>query len=382
MLESSNLLRIPGPTPIPGCVTRAMSKPMIGHRTEEAKQLLIRLKEKIKPVFGTNQDVIILAGSGSAGLEAAIVNITDVGDEVLVLVSGNFGERFAEICEVYGLKAHRIEVEWGKAIDPQEVEAYIQKNPNIKAVFVTSCETSTGVLNPIPEITAAVREHSNALVAVDGVSSVGGVDTQMDAWGVDVLVTGSQKAMMLPPGLCFVAASERAWEVIHENKRPRYFLDLRKYLNNAAPYTPAVSLLMGLEAALDLIAEEGLENVYARHLTMMEMTRAAVKALGIPLLTDEESAAPTVTTLVPADFEGDKLRKQLKADFGLELAGGQKHLKGKVVRIGHMGYCAPADVLQVISLLETGLQKIGKDITPGQGIQAAQAVFLQSGGQA
>lgn len=380
MLKSANLLRIPGPTPIPPSVSRAMTQPMIGHRSEEAKELLETLKNKMKPVFGTKEDVIILTGSGTSGLEAAVVNTTDAGDEVLVIVTGNFGERFAGICDTYQLNVHRLEVEWGKAANPDEVRDYLQNNKNIKAVFVTACETSTGVLNPIGEISQAVREASDALVVVDGVSSVGGADTRMDEWGVDVYVTGSQKAMMLPPGLCFIAASERAWGVIKGNKRPRFYLDLCRYENDAAPFTPALSLLRGLEEALELIEEEGLDHVYERHTTMMHMTRAAAKALGLKLLTTEEDASPTVTTIMPEDFEGDTLRKQLKKEFDLDLAGGQKTLKGKVIRIGHMGYCTPADVLQVISLLESGLQRIGKEIKSGQGVAAAQDIYFQAGG--
>lgn len=380
MIKSANLLRIPGPTPIPPSVNRAMTQPMIGHRSEEAKKLFERVKEKVKPVFGTNEDVIILTGSGTSGLEAAIVNTTDVEDEVLVIVTGNFGERFAQICETYQLNVHRLEVEWGEAADPNTVKEYIEKHKNIKAVFVTACETSTGVLNPIGEISQVIRQASDALVIVDGVSSVGGAETRMDEWGVDVYVSGSQKAMMLPPGLCFIAASERAWKVINENERPRFYLDLRRYLNDAAPFTPAVSLIRGLEEAMDIIEAEGIEQVYERHITMMEMTRAAARALGLKLLTTDKDASPTVTTIMPVDFEGDALRKQLKKEFDLDLAGGQKILKGKVVRIGHMGYCQPSDVLQVISLLETGLQRLGKDIKPGQGVAAAQQVYLQAGG--
>lgn len=377
MLKSANLLRIPGPTPIPPSVTRAMTQPMIGHRSEEAKELFKRVKEKVKPVFGTKEDVIILTGSGTSGLEAAIVNTTDAGDEVLVIVTGNFGERFAQICETYQLNVHRLEVEWGEAANPNDVKEYLQNHNHIKAVFATSCETSTGVLNPIEDISKAVREVSDALVVVDGVSSVGGAETCMDDWGVDVFVTGSQKAMMLPPGLCFIAASERAWDAINANGRPRFYLDLRRYAKDPAPFTPALSLLRGLEEAMDLIEEEGLDHVYERHMTMMQMTRAAAKALGLKLLTTDKDASPTVTTIMPEDFEGDALRKQLKKEFDLDLAGGQKILKGKVIRIGHMGYATPADVLQVISLLETGLQRIGKDIKPGQGIAAAQEVYLE-----
>lgn len=380
MLKSANLLRIPGPTPIPPSVNRAMTQPMIGHRSEEAKALFASVKEKVKAVFGTKEDVLIVTGSGTSGLEAAVVNTTDAGDDVLVIVTGNFGERFAGICETYQLNVHRLEVEWGKAVNPDDVEDYLQNNKNIKAVFVTACETSTGVLNPIGDISQAIRKSSEALVVVDGVSSVGGADTRMDEWGVDVYVTGSQKAMMLPPGLCFIAASERARDVMKENKRPRFYLDLRRYENDAAPFTPALSLIRGLEEAMALIEKEGLDHVYERHVTMMKMTRAAAKALGLKLLTTDEDASPTVTTIIPEDFEGDALRKRLKNEFDLDLAGGQKSLKGKVVRIGHMGYCTPADVLQVISLLESGLQRIGKDIKPGQGVAAAQEVYFQAGG--
>lgn len=380
MLKSANLLRIPGPTPIPPSVNRAMMQPMIGHRSEEAKELFQRVKEKVKPVFGTNEDVLILTGSGTSGLEAAVVNTTKAGDDVLVIVTGNFGERFAQICETYELNVHRLEVEWGKAADPEDVKAYLTDNPNIKAVFVTACETSTGVLNPIGDISQAIRETSDALIIVDGVSSVGGAETRMDDWGVDVYVSGSQKALMLPPGLCFLAVSKRAWNVIHANDRPRFYLDLRKYEKDAAPYTPALSLFRGLDEAMNLIAEEGLEQVYQRHLLMMNMTRAAARALGLKLLTSDEDASPTVTTIYPENFSGDELRKLLKKEFDLDLAGGQKKLKGKVIRIGHMGYCQPADVLQVISLLEAGLQKLGVDIELGAGVAAAQQVYYQAGG--
>src|SRR5699024_4525150 len=253
--------------------------------------------------------------------------------------------------------------------------------PQIKAVFSTYCETSTGVLNPIREISNVVHENSKALMVVDGVSCVGGVETKMDEWGVDVFVTGSQKAMMLPAGLTFIAVSERAWEVIEENQQPRFYLDLNKYrksLNEAStPFTPGLSLLFGLEQALALMEKEGLAQVFQRHQIMMEMTRNAFKALDISLLTSDATASPTVTAIQPEDFDGEMLRKQVKQEFGLELAGGQQHLKGKIVRIGHMGYCSPADVIQTIGLMELGLRKLGKDVTLGQGVAAAQECYLK-----
>ncbi len=380
MLQDTKILRIPGPSPIPPSVERAMIQPMIGHRGNETAALIERIKPNLKKVFGTKEDVLIITGSGTSGLETAVVNAVSAGDEVLVIVTGAFGDRFAKICETYQMKVHRLDVTWGEAVDPAAVQEVLVNNPNIKAVFATYCETSTAVINPIAEISQVVRENSEALVIVDGVSCVGGIDTRMDEWGVDIFVTGTQKAMMLPAGLAFIAVSERAWKTIEANKQPRFYLDLVKYrdslASNSTPFTPGLSLLFGLEQVLALFAEEGLGNVYKRHSLMRDMTRSAMKALGVPLLTTDEVASPTVTAIKPDDFDGESLRKQVKQDFNLDLAGGQQHLKGKIVRIGHMGYCTPADVLQTISLIEVGLKKIGKDIELGKGVAAAQEVFI------
>lgn len=381
MINESNLLRIPGPTPIPPSIQRAMSQPMIGHRGGEAKEMMQRIKPELKKVFGTKQDVMILTGSGTSALETAVVNVAKAGDEVLVLVSGSFGDRFAKICETYNMKTHRLEVEWGDEIIVEDVANFLKENRNVKAVFMTQCETSTGIMNPIEEISKAVQDNSDALTIVDGVSCVGGVVTEMDAWGVDVFVTGSQKAMMLPAGLAFVAVSDRAWKVIDENENARFYLDLRRYRDNldkdTTPFTPAISLIFGLEQSLNLMKEEGLENVYARHTLMKNMTRAAMKALNVPLLTEDDVASATVTAVKPETFDAEELRKSVKSKFGLTLAGGQQHLSGKIFRIGHMGFCTPADVLQIISILEIGLSDIGADVQLGAGVKAAQEVFLE-----
>lgn len=381
MLQDTNILRIPGPSPIPPSVERAMIQPMIGHRGNETALLMERIKPKLKRVFGTEQDIMIITGSGTSGLETAVVNAVSAGDEVLVIVTGAFGDRFAKICEAYEMKVHRLEVTWGEAVDPAQVKDFLNKHPQVKAVFATYCETSTAVINPIEDISRVVHDHSDALVIVDGVSVVGGIDTKMDEWKVDIFVTGAQKAMMLPPGLTFLAVSDRAWKVIEENKQPRFYLDLLKYRDSLAtdstPFTPGLSLIRGLEQVLNLFDEEGLEKVYERHGLMRDMVRAAMKALEIPLLTNDEVASPTVTAIKPNDFDGELLRKQVKSDFNLDLAGGQQHLKGKIVRIGHMGYCTPADVLQIISMIEVGLVKIGREIDLGKGITAAQEVFIE-----
>ncbi len=385
MLPDQQILRIPGPTPIPPRVQRAMSQPMIGHRGDEAKELLEDITPKLKPVFGTEEEVLVLAGSGTAGLETAVVNTVKPGDEVLVIVTGAFGDRFAKICDAYEIRYHRLDVPWGEAVHSEKVAHLLQQHPGISAVFCTYCETSTGVLNPVADIAKAVRQYSNALVIVDGVSAVGGAETKMDEWGVDVVVTGSQKALMLPAGLTFIAASKRAWKAMEENNRSRFYFDLKKYRDNleknSTPFTPAVSLLFGLQEVLKLLEEEGLEEVYRRHQLMMKMTRAAFQALDIPLFTADSDASPTVTAVKPADFNPEMLRKAVKEDFGLTLAGGQQHLKGQIFRIGHMGYCSPADVLQTISLLEIGLTKIGKSIELGKGVQAAQEIYVNQEGQ-
>src|SRR5690625_2598972 len=225
LLQDYSLLRIPGPTPIPPSVQRAMAKPIIGHRGQETTELLQRIKPRVKRLFGTEQDIIMIAGSGTAGLETAVVNTVSSDDEVLVIVTGAFGDRFAKICEAYHIKTHRIDVPWGEAVNSEQLKQFLQGNENIKAVFMTHCETSTGVLNPIEDISKTIHENSDALVIVDSVSSLGGVKTEMDEWGADVLVTGSQKAMMLPPGLALIGVSDRAWKVIEENKHGRFYFD-------------------------------------------------------------------------------------------------------------------------------------------------------------
>lgn len=380
MLQDQTILRIPGPSPIPPSVQRAMNQSMIGHRGKETSDMLKKIAPGLKKVFGTTQEVAIIAGSGTAGLETAVVNVVKPGEEVLVVVTGAFGDRFTKICEAFNIKVHVLNVEWGKALNPEEIKAFLAGHPEIKVVFSTYCETSTGVLNPIDKLALAVQEVSDALIVVDGVSCVAGVETKMDEWGIDVMVTGSQKAFMLPAGLTFVAASEKAWKVIEENNQPRFYLSLKKYRDNllkdTTPFTPALSLLFGLEQVLSLLEAEGLNNVYSRHALMKDMTRAAFKALDIPLLTSDEDASPTVTAVQPEDFDAEEFRKILKKEFAISIAGGQQHLTGKIFRIGHMGYCSPADQLQIISAIEVALKKLGKNIELGKGTAAAQQVYL------
>lgn len=383
MLQDQQYLRIPGPTPIPPSVQRAMNQPMIGHRGAETSELLRSIKPMLSKVFGTAQNVAILTGSGTSGLEAAVVNTVKPLDEVLIIVTGAFGARFVNICEAYGIVVHQLNVEWGKAFDPLEVQAFLRKHTAVKAVFATYCETSTGVMNPINTLAQAINEVSDALIIVDGVSCVGGVETKMDDWGIDIMVTGSQKAFMLPAGLTFIAASEKAWKTIESNPMRGFYLDLVKYRTNleknTTPFTPALSLLFGLHETLKMMEAEGLDEVYARHTLMKEMTRAAFRALAIPLLTNDEDAADTVTAVQPDDFDAELFRKTIKKEFGLTVAGGQENLKGKIFRVGHMGYCSPSDVLQTIAMMEIGILKAGKSIELGKGVAAAQKIYLEKG---
>ncbi|SEN26966.1 pyridoxal-phosphate-dependent aminotransferase family protein [Lihuaxuella thermophila] len=374
-------LRIPGPTPIPPRIQQAMAQPMIGHRSGDASRLLRECSEGLKAIFGTKQQPLILSNSGTGALEAAVVNTVRPGEEAIVVVTGAFGDRFAKIVERYGLTCHRLDIPWGQACDPETLGSFIKEHSRAKAVFMTYCETSTGVLNPIDQLAKVVREHSDALVIVDAVSCLGAVASQMDDWGIDVMVTGSQKAMMLPPGLAFVAVSQRAWSAVEKNEAPRFYLDLLAYRNNlekeTTPYTPAVSLLFGLKEALHMLQEEGLENVIKRHERLKQMTRAGVRALGLELMTSEQDASPTVTSIHGGkdQWSSEDLRKALR-ELQIVVAGGQQHLKGKIFRIGHMGYCDALDIFTTLSGLEIALQKIGVPAPLGAGVKAAQEVYM------
>jgi aspartate aminotransferase-like enzyme len=308
------------------------------------------------------------------------VNTVAPGEEAIVVVTGAFGDRFAKIVERYGFLLHRLDIPWGQACDPETLKAFIQKHPKARSVFFTYCETSTGVLNPIAELAQVVHKYSEALVIVDAVSCLGAVPSLMDDWGIDIMVTGSQKALMLPPGLAFASVSERAWKVIENNLNPRFYLDLLAYRNNlekdTTPFTPAVSLLFGLREALHMLEEEGLNQVIRRHELLKQMTRAGVRALGLELMASDQDASPTVTSIHGGGtaWQSEDLRKALRS-LNVVVAGGQQHLKGKIFRIGHMGYCDALDILTTLSALELALQQIGVSVPFGTSVKAAQEVY-------
>ncbi len=358
-----------------------MAAPMIHHRTPEFSAIFRSAADGARGLFGTEQPVLLLASTGTGGMEAAITNTLSRGDRVLVVVAGKFGERWAEICDSFGLVVDTIEVEWGKAVDPQDVAKALAENPETKAVLVQGSETSTTVLHPVAELAALTRDR-DCLLIVDGITSVGVVDTRMDEVGIDVIVTGSQKAMMLPPGLALIALSEKAWRFAERADLPRYYFDLDKERGSlekdTSAYTPAVSLVIGFKAVLDLIAETGgFAEVYRRHAILAAATRAGAQGLGLELLAPESPSPAATGVYLPADVDGAALVKTIRNELGVFVAGGQGHLKGKIIRLGHIGYADTFDVVIAISALEMALAKCGADVSMGSGVAAAQQKLLE-----
>ncbi len=371
----------PGPTPIPNEVQLAMARTMIHHRTPEFAAVLEEARQGLKPLFGTANDVIIFASSGTGAMEAAVANLFAPGDKVVVVNGGKFGERWLRICRAYGLDIVEIPVEWGTAVEVSAVERALQANPDAKGVLIQASETSTTTLHPVREIAALTRD-GGPLLLVDGVTAVGVLSVPMDEWGIDVLVTGSQKALMLPPGLAFIGLSDRAWQRTRESASPRFYFDLESERKGQAKgstaYTPAVSLVFGLCAALKLMREEGLERVYARHDRMARATRAAVTAMGLKLLSPDNPSPAATGFYVPDGSDGDALLDYLRARMGITLAEGQDHLSGKVIRIAHVGHMGAFDVIVAISALEMAFRKFGLPVTLGKGVAAAQEILMEA----
>lgn len=383
MFLDKQYLFTPGPTPIPDRVKIAMNQPMIGHRGADFPVLLEDVATRLQPVFGSDNPVLIISGSGTGALETAAVNVIDPGDDVVVIVGGAFGDRFAKICEAHGANVHRLEVEWGTACRPEQLEDFIKSlNLNIKAVFATYCETSTSIIHPLKELGEVTKRLTDGLFIVDGVSCIGGVPADMAGWNIDILVSGSQKALMLPPGLAFAAVSNHAKDVIRKTKNTRFYFDLNRYFDNydqkkSTPFTPAISLIYGAREVCRMIEEEGFENVIKRHELLKTMTREGIKALGIPLLTSDQEASPTVTAVMPEGDKANVIKKVMKDKFNISLAGGQQKLSGKIFRIGHMGYCNPYDVLTVLAALEMTIKEIENKDVLGHATRRAQEVWAE-----
>ncbi len=374
---------IPGPTPLPDAVREALSRPAIGHRSAEFKKVLERLYPRLRWIFQTKEDVLLYTASGTGAMEAAVMNTLNPGDPVLVLVCGVFSERWAEIAESLELAVTRLTVPPGQHHTPEQLEVTLSKMGKgyYKAVFLTHSETSTGVLNPVQELVPVIRQHG-ALVIVDVVTSLGATPVPFDDWGLDIAVSGSQKGFMTPPGLSFLALSQRAWEAHRQCQRPGYYFNFGRYKKaqdgDTTPYTPATPLIQALDVALDLMEQESLPSIHARHRQLQAMTRAGVQALGLSLfVVDEQYASPAVTSVMPPEgIAVDKIRAGLREQFGIVVADGQKELKGKIFRIGHLGYIAPRDVLMTLAALEQVLLQLGYPLTPGAAVAAAEEVSL------
>jgi aspartate aminotransferase-like enzyme len=381
-MEDKQMLMIPGPTPVPEKVLQALAKHPIGHRSGDFSKVIAELNQGLKWLHQTKNEVLSLTVSGTGAMEAGIINFLSPGDRVLVGDNGKFGDRWAQISSVFGLQTERISSEWGQALDPEQFRAKLAADTNkeIKAVIVTHSETSTGVLNDLETINKYVKEHGKALIIVDAVTSLGAFNLPIDDWGLDVVASGSQKGYMIPPGLGFISVSDRAWQAYETAKIPRFYLDLAKYkkanAKDSSPFTPPINLMYGLQAALQMMQREGLENIFVRHQRLTEATRAAVKALGLKTFAPDNAASTAVTAVDPAPVDAEKIRNIMKQKYDIALAGGQDHLKGKIFRIGHLGFVNDRDILTAIGCLEATLIELGyDDFAPKAAVTAATKVL-------
>ncbi len=370
----------PGPTPIP-------ERSGIGDVGDddppshaEFNRVFDEARHGLKKLFGTQSDVLMLASSGTGAMEASVANLFSPGDKVLVINGGKFGERWLNISNAYGLNPIDLKVGWGEAVKVADVEQQLKAHPDIRGVMVQASETSTTVFHPVKEI--AKLTQNGPLFLVDGVTAVGVVPLSMDEWGIDVLVTGSQKALMLPPGLGFIALSDRAWEKTKQAKLPRFYFDLNLERKNqqkgSGAFTPAVSLIFGVRASLRMLEREGLENVYARHARLCKATRAAATALGLKLLAPDSPSPAATGIYLPPGIDADQVLEYLRDKMNITLAEGQDQLKGKVIRIAHIGYMGAFDVITAIAALEMALRKFGVEIPFGRGVAAAQEVLMEA----
>src|SRR4051812_4646703 len=371
-----------GPTPVPPAVSQAMAAPMLYHRAPAFDELYERVLSKLPTVFRTSNQVLAFAASGSGALESAVANLVRPGDKILVGAAGKFGERWIQLGEAYGAEIIRYEPGWGERLDPAEYDRLLGENEDVKVAFTTLSETSTGIVHDIQAIAEVARRH-DVILAVDAVSGLGATELRQDDWGVDVAVAGSQKALMCPPGLAFASVSERALAYAPGGGGGRYYFDwgrtAKSQRKGASPFTPAVSLFLGLDVALGLIEEEGLDDVLARHHILARATRAGAAAIGLDLYGDPDERSTVVTAVeLPDDIDGGKVPGALRK-LGITANGGQDDLKGKILRIAHCGYFGAFDIVTSLAGLEMALDQLGRDVEHGAGPGAAQKVFLEAG---
>ncbi|MGC6482927.1 MAG: pyridoxal-phosphate-dependent aminotransferase family protein [Synechococcus sp.] len=381
-MQDKLTLMIPGPTPVPETVLKAMGRHPIGHRSGDFQEVVKRTNEQLRWLHQTSSDVLVITGSGTAAMEAGIINTLSRGDKVLCGDNGKFGERWVKVAKAYGLEVEVIKAEWGQPLDPEAFRTALEADTAkaIRAVILTHSETSTGVINDLESISRHVKAHGTALTIADCVTSLGASPVPMDAWGLDVVASGSQKGYMMPPGLSFVAMSSRAWDAYERSDLPKFYLDLGPYRKTAAknsnPFTPAVNLYFALEAALEMMQAEGLEAIFQRHARHRAATQAGMRAMGLPLYAAEGYGSPAITAVAPEGIDAEQLRKAVKERYDILLAGGQDHLKGQVFRIGHLGFVCDRDVLTAVAAIESTLQSLGlHKTTMGAGVAATAAAL-------
>ncbi len=382
-MAETQIFLLPGPTQVPPRILRAGSAPMVNHRGPEFKAILTEMTANVKKVYQTQNDVLTLTCSGSGGLEASVANFVNPGDKVIVASIGNFGERFRDLAILYGAEVDYIGIPWGKPLDPQIIADKLKAdiNQEIKAIFFQHNETSTGILNPVKEIAEARGSHP-ALLVVDSISGMGAAELKTDEWGLDVVIAGSQKAFMSPPGVAFISVNERAWEVQAKNKNVKYYFDLAKAKKSLAdgqtPYTPAVATIYSITEALRMMMETGLEAIIAEHYFRRDTVRAAAAALGLECVAKEKYASPAVTAIyLPEGMTQQQIVKPLREKFNTVVAGGQGQLKGKIFRIGHLGYLNILDLVAAVSALEICLLDAGYKLELGTGVAAMQKMIYK-----
>lgn len=373
-------LLAPGPTPVPSNVLLSMASPIIHHRSPDFLPILDSAKKGLKWLYQTNNDVLILCSTGTGGMVGAVNNFFNQGDKVLVINGGKFGERWTKICRAYNLNVDEIIVEWGRAVHPEEVERYLQKNKDTKGVFVQASETSTGVYHDVQSLASIVKKYSDTLLIVDAISALVAHDLKTDEWGIDVMIGGSQKGLMLPPGIAFVSVSEKAWAKAEACKLPKFYFNFKKERENLAKnqtnFTSPVTLIIGLNESLKMLKAEGLENVFRRHEILANATREAVKALGLELYAKESPSNAVTAVVAPSGIDGQAIYKELREKYGITAAGGQDRARGKIFRIAHLGYADRFDIITAIAGIEMVLKGMGYPIKLGTGVAVAQELLM------
>lgn len=373
-------LLAPGPTPIPPEALLAMAMPIIHHRSPDFLPVLDSAKKGLQWLYQTKNDVLIICSTGTGGMVGAVNNFFSPGDKALVINAGNFGERWTKICKAYSLAVEEIKIDWGYAVKPEDVEKALKKDSSIKGVFVQASETSTGVYHDIKALASIVSKYENTILVVDAISALVAHDLKMDEWGIDVLIGGSQKGLMLPPGLAFIGISEKAWKFADKSASPKFYFNFKKeresLAKNQTSFTSPVTLIIGLNESLKIIRSEGLENAFSRHKKLANATREAIKALGLDIFTKESPSNALTAINAPAGLDGQEIYKNLREKYGLTTAGGQGQVKGKIFRIAHLGYVDTFDVITAIAGVEMVLKGMGYPVKLGRGVGVAQEILM------